>query len=627
MTPWLPYHMQSTKLAFCKTFLFLLFLVACSEEEESKSPPNVIILMTDDQGYGDLGCHGNPIIQTPNLDALHAESVRFTDFHVDPTCSPTRAALMTGRYSRRVGVWHTVMGRNLLRREEANMAELFKNSGYATGHFGKWHLGGNYPYRPNDRGFDSWVGHGDGGTGTANDHWGNDKMNDTYLRNGKKEKFEGFSTDIYFEEAMQFIEQQAENPFFIYLATNVPHRPWNIKAEWATPYRNQLEGRKWPLAHFYASIGRVDQNLGRLRGFLKTKGLSENTIIIFLTDNGSSSGFIKDDNGESFAYNAGMRGFKGSEYEGGHRVPLFMSWEGGDIRHGTDIEKLTAHIDLLPTLVELCQLKTPDSLQFDGRSLAPLLRGDIENWQPRTLLVESQRIKYPEKWRQSCMMTEEWRLINGKELYKISQDSGQQNDVAEQHPAVVAKIRNAYEELWAELSVKDSLFERPIVGTDAEPETMLHAQDWAVHSEDCSVITPWNQPYILNGIPCRGYWPIEVAIAGTYRIALSRWPKELRLPIAAAYSGQTESDIFRPTRTGISEAVILPQGMSLPIQKAGIRVADIKLEQAVDVSDTEVVFSVELPKGEQELEAWFATESNQTWGAYYVEISKVDESL
>ena len=193
-----------------------------------QAPPNVVLVVTDDQGYGDLGCHGNPILRTPNLDALYRRSVRLTDFHVGPTCAPTRASLMTGRYCNRTGVWHTIMGRSLLRRDEVTMADVFAAGGYRTGIFGKWHLGDNYPYRPQDRGFHEVLIHGGGGVGQTPDAWGNDYFDDTYLHNGTPEKFSGYCTDVWFDGAMRFIEDNRDRPFFAYLATNAPHSPYRV---------------------------------------------------------------------------------------------------------------------------------------------------------------------------------------------------------------------------------------------------------------------------------------------------------------------------------------------------------------------------------------------------------------
>jgi arylsulfatase A-like enzyme len=288
----------------------------------SERPPNVVLVLTDDQGYGDLACLGNPILRTRNLDALYGQSVRLTDFHVSPTCSPTRAALMTGRYNNRTGVWHTVMGRSLLRRDEVTMADLFAAAGYRTGIFGKWHLGDNYPFRPQDRGFQEVLCHGGGGIGQTPDFWGNDYFDDTYWHNGVLEKSTGYCTDVWFDAALRFIESNRHRPFFAYVATNAPHSPYRV----AEKYSRLYAGQTVPNAGFYGMITNIDENVGRLMRTLQRLGLEENTILIFMTDNGTAAGM---QGGKGF--NAGMRGTKGSEYDGGHRVPCFLHWPAGDL--------------------------------------------------------------------------------------------------------------------------------------------------------------------------------------------------------------------------------------------------------------------------------------------------------
>ena len=295
--------------------LLLAPLAGLQAGDASKPPrqPNVIVLLTDDQGYGDLGCHGNPVIQTPHLDRLAHESVRFSNFHVDSYCTPTRAALMTGRYAHRVGGWGTVCGHNMLRDDEVTMADVFRHNGYRTGHFGKWHLGTNYPYRPIDRGFDQWLGHGDGGTGCTTDHWGNDRVNDTScttvagrIHRAPATRPTCSSTPRCNSSARTSTGRSSS----IWPAT--PHSPCSVAdLKWAAPYRDKVPAN---VADFYASIARVDENLGRLRAFLQAEGLRDNTLLIFLTDNGSAEG--------DKVFNAGMHGEKGSPYDGGHRVPV-----------------------------------------------------------------------------------------------------------------------------------------------------------------------------------------------------------------------------------------------------------------------------------------------------------------
>lgn len=364
--------------------------------------PNVVFVLMDDVGYGDLACHGNPVIKTPNIDNLYARSVRFTDFHVSPTCSPTRAALMTGRYSDETGVWHTIMGRSLLAPGEVTVADCFKSSGYATGLFGKWHLGDNYPCRAQDRGFDEVVVCGGGGIWQTPDYFGNDDIDDTYLHNGKFEKYTGFSTDVFFDCAMGFMSNAQKNgqPFFCYLATTAAHMPMWAKDRDSAPYEGVVGLNK---AGFYGFIANIDENMGRLIRFLDARNLADNTILIFSSDNGTNSG--------ERVYDASMRGSKGSPYDGGHRVPLFLSWPDGRLDGGRDIETLASHIDLLPTLGELCHLKNRGR-DVDGRSWVPLLYSRDSGWEDRTIVVDSQRQEFLVSWRDTEVMTQQWRLVN-----------------------------------------------------------------------------------------------------------------------------------------------------------------------------------------------------------------------
>ena len=369
----------------------LIALTLCSalvaRAAAPQTRPNVILVITDDQGYGDLGVHGNEIIQTPNIDRLASESVRLTDFHVDPTCSPTRAALLTGRYSTRTGVWHTVMGRSLLRGDEVTLAEILADDGYRTAMIGKWHLGDNVPSRPQDNGFQETFYHRGGVVGQVGDWFGNNMYDDTYFRDGKPEKTDGYATDVWFDEAIRFLERQRAEPFFLYLATNAAHWPYLIDEEYWKPYVEQ--GLPKTMARFYGMIENIDDNMGRLMGRLDELGLSENTVLIFMTDNGSAEGFEnwRGEPGSFKGFNAGMRAGKGSEYDGGHRVPFFIRWPAGGIEGGRDVDDLTAHIDVLPTLAELTGVAVPEELALDGQSLATLLKDETARLDDRTLFV------------------------------------------------------------------------------------------------------------------------------------------------------------------------------------------------------------------------------------------------
>jgi len=549
--------------------------------------PNVVLVMTDDQGYGDLACHGNPVIKTPNLDRLHGQSVRLTDFHVDPTCSPTRSALMTGHYSTRTGVWHTIMGRSLLGKHEVTMADVFSAGGYRTGVFGKWHLGDNYPFRPQDRGFQEVLIHRGGGVGQGPDYWGNDYFDDTYLHNGKPKKFSGYCTDVWFDGAMKFIETNKDQPFCCYLTTNAPHGPYLV----AEKYKKMYEGKEnVPNAAFYGMITNIDENMGRLVKKLKALGLEENTILIFLTDNGTAAGFRR-----GLGFNAGMRGTKGSEYDGGHRVPCFIRWPGGGIGGGRDVNQLTAHIDVLPTLIGLCGLAKPRGVKFDGASLVPLLKSDSVRWFDRTLLVHSQRIEYPEKWRKSAVMTERWRLVNGKELHDIKADPGQKNNLAEKHPKVVEKLRKAYEEWWADLSKGFDEYCETIIGSDKENPVRLMSHDW--HTPK----VPWNQGAVRNGMKANGFWAVEVERDGTYEFALRRWALEVDKPITAA----------------------IAKGKAIAATEARLKIADVDVTKPIPKDAHAVTFQVQLKAGKTRLQTWFTDDKGESRGAYYVYVKRL----
>jgi arylsulfatase A-like enzyme len=551
--------------------------------------PNVVLIITDDQGYGDIGAHGNSMLRTPHLDALHVQSVRLTDFHVDPTCSPTRSALMTGRYSTRTGVWHTIAGRSLMRTSELTMAEVFAANGYRTGQFGKWHLGDNYPMRPHDQGFEECLHHGGGGVTQTPDFWGNDYFDDTYLRNGVPEACEGYCTDVWFREAAQFIESHRNESFFCYIATNAPHSPYFVASEWKQLYLDA--GVAEPMASFYGMIANIDHNIGLLRSRLDELGLSENTIVIFMTDNGTAEGAGGDSaasNGWS-GFNAGMRGQKGSAYDGGHRVPCFIHWPAGGLDAGRDVSLLSAHIDLLPTLCDLCSLDKPEGPPLDGQSLAiPVLGWDAplsEALTHRTLFVHSQRVETPEKWRTSAVMTSRFRLVNGRELYDITRDPGQLEDVAARYPDVVQRMRTAYEVWWEDLSPSFDQDVRIVIGSDEANLTTLTCHDW--HSED----VPWNQQSVERDPEANGYWLIEVAQAGRYEF-------ELRLR---------------------------PPGVSRPLSagRAIVAVDEARSEVAVSAGDEWVRLTMDLKAGSARLQTWVEESAGPTRGAYFVIVRRL----
>jgi len=514
--------------------------------------PNVVLILTDDQGYGDLSCHGNPVLRTPHLDALYSASARLTDFHVDAVCAPTRAALLTGRYSSRVGVWHTIMGRSLLWQDEVTMADVFRHNGYRTGIFGKWHLGDNRPYRPEDRGFDEVLVLGGGAIGNTPDHWGNDYFDDTYCHNGQWKRFPGYCTDVFFDRAIDFIRRCGDQPFFAYVATNTPHWPHQVAEEYAAPYRGKVPDRR---ATFYGMIANIDSNVGRLRRFLREAGLEDNTILIFMTDNGTSFGAEFDEREHvKEGYNAGMRGCKGSVLDGGHRVPCFLRWPRGGIGGGVDVPELAAHIDLLPTLIDLCALRTPDGPGLDGRSLRAALTGSGQPLDPRVLLVHNQRVDLPIKGKDFAVMTPQWRLVR-QALYDIRRDPGQREDLSTRRPDVVDVLSDAYERWWTEISAHFDDYPTIPVGTSYDEVVPLTSHD--VHGQ-----VVWDQSQVRRNARCDGFWAIDVAARGLYEVELRRWPIEADLAITSAPAGATamkatharlrvgSADLIRPLREG-----------------------------------------------------------------------------
>jgi arylsulfatase A-like enzyme len=450
--------------------------------------------MTDDQGYGDLSLHGNPHLSTPNMDALAKSGVQFTKFHVSPVCSPTRASLLTGRYNYRTGVVDTYLGRSMMRTTETTIAEMLKPAGYRTGIFGKWHLGDNYPLRAVDQGFGESLVINGGGllqpgdppealTGVKPSYW-----NPVLSRNGKWEKSEGYCTDIFFREAMRFMSS-SQRPFFCYVATNAPHTPLDVDERLVKPYR--AKGLDETTARVYAMVQNIDDNLGKTLAFLQEKDLERNTLVIFLTDNGP----------QQERFNGGMRGRKGSVWEGGTRVPCFVRWPGV-VQAGTTIDTLAAHIDITPTLAEAAGVKPRTPL--DGRSLMPLLQGKAD-WSDRKVFLQWHRGDSPEAFRQSAVLSQKYKLVDGKELYDLDADPAESTDIAPRLPETVTEMRASYEKWFQEVGTQGYAPPRIVVSKLAP--TLLTRQDWR------GPRASWDD----TGI---GHWEIQTAFAGPYKVTL-----------------------------------------------------------------------------------------------------------
>lgn len=475
--------------------------------ESVSPPPNVLLVLTDDQGWGDVRSHGNPLIDTPVLDRLASEGARFERFFVCPYCSPTRASLLTGRYPLRTGVHGVTRGYEDMRSEEVTLAEMFKRASYATGCFGKWHNGYHWPMDPNGQGFDEFFGFCGGHTIV---------YFDPYLqRNGRPIRGKGYITDALTDAAIQFLRDHRRQPFFCYVPYNAPHTPAQVPDRYFEKYK--ARGLDDYLAAIYGMCECVDDNVGRLLAALDELKLADRTIVLFLSDNGP--------NGER--YNGGMRGIKGSLYEGGMHVPLFVRFPGR-IRPGTTVEPIAAQIDLLPTLAELCGVKLPPGVKIDGKSLAPLLEGRSVDWPERLLFAHFGLDQVTPA--NGTVRSERWRAVfqkNRWELYDMQRDPGEKQDVAPQHPDVAAQLRAAYQAWYAD--VAQSTFEpMPIpVGHRERPEAVLNGHEAFLQpalGDGISYVTPkgWAQEWITNWTKTSSWcwWPIEVVRPGKYEAAV-----------------------------------------------------------------------------------------------------------
>ena len=596
--------------------IVVLFVLVCvsSCTTLQKSPeqkPNVILIITDDQGYGDVGAHGNALIQTPHLDGLYNESHRFTNFHVSPTCAPTRASLLTGRYANSTGVWHTVGGWSLLRENEKTLADMFTEAGYHTGGFGKWHLGDNYPFNPEDRGFQHTVMHKAGGVQQTPDYWGNTYFDDTYYSNGVPMPFEGYCTDIFFNEAISFIKASKDKPFFCYIAPNAPHGPFNVPQSYYDIYKDISEDvLSDTQKRFYGMITNIDDNIGVLRSTLEELQIADNTILIFMTDNGTAMGYGKS-KGNTRGFNANMRGTKGSQYEGGHRVPFFVHWKNGDIATPKDINTLSAHIDVMPTLAELCGIDLPNNhLSIDGESLVPYMKS--EKHSDRMLVTDSQRAQVPKKWKKTAVMQNHWRLIDGNELYHLGIDPSQKQNMANTYPDKVNQMTAFYDSWWERVSVD---FDKEIYFKIGHPKANpVHLNAHDIHGDGPFA---WNQNHIRKGVNSGGYWSIDVLETGTYEIALRRYPIESNLSINATVQGLTTHELI-----GLEKDI--PQGKSMNYSHASIVIDNqVRAQKQVNDGDKVVLFSVDLQKGKTKLVATFLNDKKEVNTAYYVYVNKL----
>jgi arylsulfatase A-like enzyme len=586
------------------------FLLLMSGSAVHAGRPNVVFILTDDQGYGDVGAHGNPHLKTPAMDALYRDSVRFTDFHVAPLCTPTRASLMSGCDPFRCRAWDTHQGRHLLRSDYKTIAEAFVAGGYQTALFGKWHLGDSYPFRPEDRGFQEVVRHGGGGVVQAGNHHAAGSFNATYLHNGKWERFPGYCNDVWFDQAIKFIERNKSKPFFCYLATNAPHSPHVAPPADIAPYANldipEYGNRIGGLRAFYGQINSIDRKLADLRSTLDRLNIADNTILVFMGDNGSAMG--------SGVFNGNRSGGKASPQDGGHRVPCYVRWPAGRMTGGRDIDELTSGVDIFPTLVDLCGLDSPDGTQkFDGVSLARLLRMEQTSLAPRTIFTGYARGVDPPTGN-PITMRGKFRLL-GFGFFNIQSDPLQQHSIRKQavdsdkypnredDPAwvraqMVADVQRRVKEYKEDAFTQNDPI---LIGDPKQPFVELFPMEWR------PIEGFKNASYIatITGSPdgCNGSWIIKAVRSGAYEVSLYRWWPYLETPIndtPAALRGKKINAAHARVNFG----------------KAGV--SEMQPVLADTVRST---FEVDLPAGETEFQAEFLDSSKAViCGAFFVEI-------
>jgi arylsulfatase A-like enzyme len=501
----------------------------------AEARPNILLIMTDDQGYGDLGFHGNPNIVTPNLDRFARESVRLKSFYVSPVCSLTRASLMTGRYNYRTGVVDTYAGRSLMHPDETTIAEVLAASGYRTGIFGKWHLGDNAPMRPIDQGFQEALVIKGGGIGQASDPpGGSSYFNPILQHNGQPQRYPGYCSDIYTKAAIDFVGAGGDRPFFAYLSFNCPHDPLEAPAAELASYKSmKLAPEELPkpdqpitpsslspaemVARVYAMVTNIDTNVGRVLSALESRGLARDTIVIFLTDNGPAK----------VRFNAGLRGLKGSVYDGGIRVPFYIRWPAR-FPSGRLVDRIAAHIDVFPTLLEACGVAGPDRIPVDGRSLMPLLSGGADvAWPDRTLFFQWHRGDRPEPDRAFAARSQTYKLLRAEpplesrkipplELFDMESDPREQHDIAMEQPQVVERMHADYL-AWFKDVCSTRGFEpvRIEIGGERENPTILTRQDW-------------RGPRAGWGPNDQGHWEVEVSRASPFDVTLRLTPRRFR---------------------------------------------------------------------------------------------------
>ncbi len=495
-----------------KIILLLILFISCTKQVEQK--PNIILIITDDQGYGDIGYNGNPHIKTPNLDLLATNSMRFNNFYVSPVCAPTRSSLLTGRYSLRTGVTDTYNGGAMMSNDEITLAEILKENNYQTGIFGKWHLGDNYPFRPMDQGFHESLIHLSGGIGQVGDFTNYYKGNRSYFdpilwHNNEQKKYEGYCSDIFTDEAIKFIEDNKSNQFFCYLSYNAPHTPLQVPDKYYDLYKNvdpsvisenekisMTEKNILDAKRIYGMVTNIDDNVGKVISKLKELNIDQNTILIFMTDNGP----------QQFRYVSNLRGLKSSVYNGGIKVPFYLSYPKIHDT-GLDLDNFSAHIDVLPSLLDLCDIETPKNIKIDGKNFLN------KSTEERSFFSYWTR-KSPELYQNMSLNKGNYKLVGNTnydspiesfELFDIDRDPYEIENLIDNKKELAYEMKIEMDNIYNELINSNNIINKPriIIGSEFENPSFLNRND---ASGQRGI---WAQNEIF------GFWRIK-ALSGKY---------------------------------------------------------------------------------------------------------------
>jgi arylsulfatase A-like enzyme/nitrogen fixation protein len=546
----------------------IVAILSCSQNLSAEGP-NVLLILTDNQGYHELGCHGHEVVKTPHIDRLASQSIDFTNFHAPSFCSPSRALLMTGRRPLRYGVHNTIGGVSILHKEEKTLANYLKEAGYLTAIFGKWHLGMSYPYAARYRGFDECFVHGGGGIGQLEDAYGNKHINARYWHNGNlQEASNGYSTDILFGRAMSFIDEHVKSkpkkPFFCFISTPATHGPYQAHPEVETRLKKRGVNENVELS---SMIENIDDNVGRILQQIDDLGLRNNTLVILTSDQGQRS--------------------RGAPKNSAEHPPSLPSDEKSQvfymlrypplIKNPRSTDVLTGMVDVFPTVLDLCGLPLPENI--DGRSQRPILNG-AERWEDdRIMIFQCPRNRNRTKWKNVGLKTQNFRMTDNRKLLTADREQ----KIVTDHPEQSKRMITAYESYWNSLPPEADLLSRHLLG--GEPTRLCAMDCYKGHG-------PWKSKD-LEQKKSTGTWAVEVIKAGTYRFELRHYPREADLPIKAV--------------------------------EAELKVGETTANKKISENYTAAILEVDLQPGQYDMEGLFISSENRRWGSYFAYISLLEK--